>query len=342
MSNLRRGSIVVAAGLVLAVAAEARAQSCGGCAAPGAPGGGAQRSWLEDGGWSIRATSEYEVRGRTYRGHRRVVNDFDETLRIRRFGLALRYGLTDDWTIGLDLSDPEFRYRLRPPGGRRAEVVVRGPGDTVARIGRRFDLTGTDDPAPDRPLPFDDRGTGDASRVRARPIEAPTLTLWAGVSIPTGDVRKPDASIVTRDFSVSNLQTGTGTIDPVLQARIDVPRGALRFFAEATAIVPLTENRHDYRTGATLAVGAGAELDLGSGLHARLAATFQRVGNDEFRGDAVGVGGGKWVYVTPGLAWDVSDRATLDVGVRLTALRDADTKIVDSRVAFQAGLTFRF
>lgn len=320
------------------VADTAWAQSCGGCAAPAAPGGGAQRTWLEEGGWSARLSSEYEVKDRTYRGHRRVVNDFDETLRVRRVNLGLAYGLTDDWTAALELSDPEFRYRLKPPGGRRVDLTVDGPGDSVLRVGRRFRLVG-EEPA----------GAGGALSpgFPAPPPEprggaVPTFTVWAGVSVPTGDVKKPDPAIVRRDFSVSNLQTGTGTFDPVLQARVDLPHGRWTFFSEASAIAPLYENRHDYRTATTLAFSVGAERALGAGLHARLSATFQRVGTDEFRGDDVGVGGGKWIYVTPGLAWDVSESVTVDAGVRLTAMRDADTKIVDSRAAFQLGVTVRF
>lgn len=323
-----------------AAAADARAQSCGGCAAPGAPAGGAQRSWLARDDWTARVTSELEVRDRTFRGHRRVVNDFDETLRIRRVSLSLRYGLTDDWTAGLDLSHPEFRYRLKPPGGRRTDLTVRGPGDMVLRVGRRF--TRPDDGPIAYPRWDAGSGAGPRAPLGGQPIDVPTLSAWAGVSIPTGDVRKPNASVVNRDFSVSNLQTGTGTFDPVLNVRLDLPLGAWRAFADASAVLPFAENRHDYRTGATIAFAVGAEHDLGDAVRARLTTTFQRIGNDEFRGEAVGVGGGKWVYVTPGFAWDMTERATLDVGVRCTLLRDTDTKLVDSGVALQIGLTIRF
>jgi opacity protein-like surface antigen len=334
----------VAAAVVAAVATEARAQSCGGCAGPGTPGGAAQRTWLEEGGWSARLTGEYEVKDQTYKGHHRVPNDFDETLRIHRINLAMRYGLDDDWTLGLDLTDPEFQYRLKPPGGERTEIVVHGPGDTIARAGRRIYLEAPEEP----PAPWP---TWDIPGLReerldelagASEIDRAALTIWAGVSIPTGDVKKPNPAYVTNDFSVTNLQTGTGTFDPLLQARVDVPLGVWRLFTEASAVVPLVENRHDYKTAQTLSFGVGAEFDVAPQLHVRLAATFQRVGNDEYQGEDVGVGGGKWVYVTPGLAWDLTDRLTLDVGVRCTAFRDTDTKLVDSGAAIQVGLTLNF
>jgi hypothetical protein len=340
-------ALVPVAGLcaAAALADPAYAQSCGGCAGPAVPGGGAQRTWLEEGAFSARLSAGYEVKDETFKGHGKVPNDFDETLRIRRLDLALRYGLSDAWTAGIDLSDPEYHYRLKPPGGERQDIVVRGPGDTVLRVARRFDLE-EEEPeaaAPANPLLYiDPREERIGSLLGVRPIDVPTVTVIAGLSLPTGDVKKPNPAIVNQDFSVSNLQTGTGTFDPLLEVRFDLPKDEWRFFAQAAALVPLAENRHDYKTAATLAFTVGAERDLGGAWRAGLAATFQRVGTDEFEGDDVGVGGGKWVYVTPSLAWDVSERATLDAGVRIVAFRDADTKLVDSDASFQVGLTIRF
>ncbi len=333
--------------LLIALAApDALAQSCGGCATPPTPGGGAQRDWLEEGAWSVRLSAEHEVRDRTFRGRDRVVNDFDETLRIERANLELRYGLTRDWTLGLVLSEMRYSYRLKPPGGRRAEFVARGPGDTILRAGRLVTPGGGEEdegPSPEDVVDrFGEIRLGRPAAFRSRALERPSLSGWLGVSLPTGEIARPNPGIVTRDFSVSNLQTGTGTFDPLAQVRFDLPRGEWRLFAVGGASVPLYENRHRYRTGWTAVAGVGAERDIAAGLRASLTVTFQRVAGDRFRGDGVGVGGGKWIHVAPSLAWAVSDRVTVDVGVRLPAFRDADTKIVDSRAAFLLGVTVRF
>jgi len=155
-------------------------------------------------------------------------------------------------------------------------------------------------------------------------------------------VKRPDAGIVTRDFSVSNLQTGTGTFDPLLQARVDLPLRGWRLFGLASASLPLMENRHRYRTASSLSAGAGVERDLLPSLRASLSATFQRTGTDRFRGESVAVGGGRWGYLSPGLSLDLGGGASFDASVRFTVWRDAATKIVDSGFVLQAGLTFDF
>lgn len=361
--------LAAAIAFVLGVAlapATASAQSCGGCAGPPVSGaGGSQRTWLREGGGTVRLAYEYEVKDDTYDGRDEVVNDFDENLRTNRLSLELRYGLTDDWTASLTLHHPRFQYRLKPPGGERAESTFRGPGDTSLVVGRRLAL-GEEESA-DRSADVADGAVGAPPGVptevpadvptdvtgapllptvpwvpRAVPVEAPSFTVWAGVSIPTGDAEEPDPAAATRDVSVANLQTGTGTWDPLLKLRFDDPRGAVRPYAEAAVRWPLYENRYDYKTGRTLGVTAGAETDVVPGLRASLAATFLRIERDEIDGERVAVGGGKWVYVTPGLSYDLSDRLTVEASVRLTAWRDTETKLTDADAAFQVALTWRW
>jgi len=342
--------------LLAAAATEARAQACGGCAGPPVSGaGGAQRTWLREGGGSIRLGYEYEVKDETFDGRDEVVNDFDENLRTNRVSLELKYGLTDDWTASLTLHFPRFQYRLKPPGGERSEETFRGPGDTSLVFGRRFALgeEERDDPE-EEPLPpslLDDRGEPllpwDGTLPRALPVEAPSFTVWAGVSVPTGDPEEPDPAVATEDVSVANLQTGTGTWDPLVKLRFDdagavAGRDDVRLWAEAAVRWPLYENEFDYRTGRSLGVTAGAETDLAPGLRANLAATFLRNERDEIDGERVAVGGGKWIYLTPGLAYDLSDRLTVEASVRLTAWRDTETKLTDADAAFQVALTWRW
>lgn len=342
-----------------AVANQAWAQSCGGCAGPPIAGaGGAQRDWLGQGEGSVRVAWEYEVKDATYDGRDEVVNDFDETLRSNRGSLEVRYGISDDWTVALTYHHPRFQYRLKPPGGERVESTFRGPGDTTLVFGRRFPLGDEGDPPPgddpDAPghalLPWlSERGPANGGSPPDRPrspspppVSGPSFTVWAGLSIPTGNAEEPLPEAAVRDVSVANLQTGTGTFDPILKVRFDGAGDGPRVYAEASVRWPVTENRYDYRTGRSTGVTVGAEADAATDLRVHLAATFLRVERDEIDGDRVAVGGGSWVYVTPGLSFDVSDRVTLDASVRLTAWRDTETKLTDSDAAFQVGLTCRF
>lgn len=322
---------------LIGLAEPAWAQSCGGSLGPSPSCGPSSQdgSWLSAGQGVARLSSEYEVKDRSYQGHDRVENDFDESVFISRTALDLRYGLTDDWTVNLTATYPHVTYRLKPPGGERVVRTFRGPGDTFLAFGRR--LTGAMDPhaAMDEPgfmaLPDE-----------PPPERGPTVSLWAGVSIPTGSAEEPNPEIVTRDVSVSNLQTGTGTFDPFVRAQVAWDRGSYGLFAQAEVRVPLYENRYDYRTADTETLVVGVHAPIVPRLSASLAAIWQRVGRDEFRGDDVGVGGATWVYVAPTLAFQVADGVALDVGVRIPVYRRTDTKLSDSPAVFQAGLTLSF
>jgi hypothetical protein len=329
--------------LVLGLAsAPAYAQSCGGCVGPGVgAGGGVQRTWLGKGAATLRFSYEYDVEDRSFKGHGTVENDFDETLRTNRLSAALRYGLTDQWTAELGLHDPRFQYRVKPPGGERSETIFRGPGDTTLLFGRRFALT-DETPVATAPLTSVLDLPQSAWTEQFRTVAGPSLQVWVGTSIPTGKEEEPNRTVVRRDISVSNLQTGTGTFDPMLRVRYDDPRGDVKPFAQLDVRWPVYENRFDYASGRSLTVTAGAETDLAPKLRGNLAFSFQRSERDRFDGDRVGVGGAKWIYVTPGVAYDLTDTVTLDAAVRYTAWRDTQTKLSDGPIALQVGVTFRF
>ena len=76
----------------------------------------------------MRLSEEYEVKDRSFKGAHGVANDFSETLVIHRLALDLRYGLTDDWTAELTPTYPDFKYRLKPPGGSIPPPTVHADG----------------------------------------------------------------------------------------------------------------------------------------------------------------------------------------------------------------------
>jgi len=335
MTNRAALPVLISVGAAVTLAGPAWAQSCGGSSGPSLAAGGATAgSWLGAGEGSARLSEEYEVKDRSYKGGRRVDNDFDESLFISRTALDLRYGVTDDWTVGLTATYPHYTYRVRPPGGERIKQRFRGPGDTFLSFGRRirWDDEHDDPPTPESTSMVDDH----------EPAPVPVLSLWGGVSLPTGSAEKPDPARVTQDVSVSNLQTGTGTFDPFVRARIEWPKGRWNLFAEAAVLFPLYENRYDYRTADAEALVAGASTPVASKLTASLAAMFQRTGRDHFRGDLVGVGGARTAYLVPGLSWRLTDSASIDVGVRVPFYRRTQTKLSDSPAVFQIALSYSF
>jgi hypothetical protein len=226
-------ALALALALALMAPRAASAQSCGGAAGPPAGGGGsADRSWLEAGRVIARLSQEYDVRDRTYKGRDEVVNDFDETLYVSRTALELRYGLTDEWTAAVTPTYPHYSYSLTPPGGERRKFRFRGPGDTPLMFGRLIALS---QPEPES-VPPEGPDCADPLPMTHGREEVSSLALWAGVSLPTGEPEEPNPAVVTRDVSVSNLQVGTGTFDPLVRLRLTVPvdHGA-RSFAEFSA-----------------------------------------------------------------------------------------------------------
>lgn len=321
---------------VLALAEPAWAQSCGGSAGPAPCGSaGSEGSWLKKGQGFVRLSEEYEVKDRSYKHGDRVENDFDESLFISRTALQVRYAFTDDWTLDLTATYPHFTYRLKPPGGERIKQRYRGPGDTFLYLGRRI-MLGDEPPfLGDPPIPMIPGFHDDDA-----PPPRPTLSLWAGVSLPTGSPEEPNPEIVTEDVSVSNLQTGSGTFDPLARARLEWPLRDVSLFAEASVRFPLYENRYDYRTADTEVLVVGADAPIVPKLSAGLAAMYQRTSRDQFDGHDVGVGGARWVYLVPSVSWRITDSASLDFSVRLPIYRHTETKLSDSSAVFSAGLTW--
>ena len=334
-------TLLLAIAALVTFASTAQAQSCGGSAGPSLGAGAASEGpWLRIGEATARLSAEYEVRDKTFKGSDEVVNDFDETVFITRVAFEIRYGISDDWSASLTPTYPHFTYRLKPPGGERVKQVFRGPGDTFLAFGRR--LLGSHPPPADQSCAADTE-TPMLFHEQPAPSEW-SLALWGGVSIPTGTPEEPNPAIATQDVTVANLQTGTGTWDPLLRVRLDWSPAGSRWsaFAEASVLYPLYENRFDYRTADTESLVAGVATPLAERFSASFALMFQRIGTDQFEGDDVGVGGGRWIYAVPGLAWHITDTLTLDAGVRLPLWRHTETKLADSSVVYQAGLSLFF
>ena len=333
--------ILVAA--LVSFAGTAQAQSCGGSAGPSlGAGAAAEGPWLKEGKGTARLSAEYEVRDETFKGKDEVPNDFDESVFITRVALEIRYGITDDWTASVTPTYPHFTYRLKPPGGERVKQVFRGPGDTLVALGRR--LMGSE-AAPAAPCEVDTPAEGGPMlfHEKEEPPRPWSLALWGGVSLPTGTPEEPNPAVVTSDVTVANLQTGTGTFDPFLRARLDwEPATTWSAFAEASVLYPLYENRFDYRTADSESLVVGASVPLVKRFSGSLSLMWQRVGTDEFEGEDVGVGGAQWIYVVPGLGWQITDSLFLDASVRLPLWRHTETKLADSNAIWQAGLTFYF
>jgi len=192
-------------------------------------------------------------------------------------------------------------------------------------------------------------GLGDTSVLgwyRLRPIRRWYPLLNFGVSLPTGKTESPrfrleldEGSLVPR----SRLQRGSGTVDPVFGASINRAAEPWTFFASVAARTPLRENRHGLRTGSSMEINTGAARDAGThrvSIFGRLGWLHRR--QDVFRGVRVLVGGGNWLYLTPGIGVFVGKGISAQAEVKLPVYRSLANKQLDSPAVFQFGISRAF
>jgi hypothetical protein len=167
-----------------------------------------------------------------------------------------------------------------------------------------------------------------------------------GASIPTGRTEAPrfrpeldDGSLVP----LSRLQRGSGTVDPVFGASLTRSREPWTHFASIAARTPLYENGHGLRTGASLEINAGGARALWT----HRMAVFGRLGwlhrrQDVFRGTRVLVGGGNWLYATPGVGILIGRALNVQAEVKLPIYRSLTNRQLDSSAVFQFGISRAF
>ncbi len=192
-------------------------------------------------------------------------------------------------------------------------------------------------------------GLGDTSVLgwyRIRPVKRWTPLLNVGVSLPTGKTEEPRFRPELEDGSLvpmSRLQRGSGTVDPVFGLNLNWGSDPWTRFVSVAARTPLYENRDGLRTGASFEIGAGVARYT----RIRKIGVFGRVGwlhreQDVFRGTPVLVGGGNWIYATPGVGILVGQGVNVQAEVKLPLYRSLANKQLDSRAIFQFGISRAF
>jgi hypothetical protein len=192
-------------------------------------------------------------------------------------------------------------------------------------------------------------GLGDTSVVgwyKLRPLRRWYPVVNFGTSIPTGRTETPRFRSELQDGSLvpmSRLQRGSGTVDPLVGAHIGRRLGKATVFGSVAARIPLYENSDGLQTGASAETNIGVARELG---HHRITG-LGRVGwlhrqQDTFRGTRVLVGGGNWLYVTPGIGVLVGKGVNIQAEVKLPLYRSLSNKQLDSSAIFQFGISRAF
>lgn len=246
-----------------------------------------------------------ETRDTPYDGSVETPNPLRERTSIRVLLLTADIRLTDVLGVQVSATIPDVTRSAtvtRPDGDREFSETFRGPGDTSVvgwyRIPGRWNIT-----------------------------------LNAGLSLPTGKTEPPKFQSGLDDESlvpVSRLQRGSGTFDPMIGLSANRVVAALfppgtRVFASAAARLPIAENEHGLRTGASWEIGAGASRELFSHsiiVIGRLSWLHRK--QDVFNDVPVLVGGGDWLSLAPGVAIGIG-KSTLQASSRFRSAAGSRT-----------------
>jgi len=275
---------------------------------------------VTDGRIKLGAWLVAEDRDRAFDGSSEVENLMQERTRIMVPLLTLDVRLSERFGVQAAASVPDVT---------RSAVIVR-PAGTI-----NFSETFS--------------GLGDTSLVgwyRLKPVGRWNAVVNFGTSLPTGRTETPRFRTELEDGSLvplSRLQRGTGTVDPLLGATIVRRFRHVTSFGSLAARTPLYENGDGLRTGASWEINAGIARELGNHRLTGLA----RVGwlhrsQDVFRGTPVLVGGGSWLYFTPGIGAQVGKGINVQAEVKLPLYRSLANRQLDSPAIFQFGVSRAF
>ena len=192
-------------------------------------------------------------------------------------------------------------------------------------------------------------GIGDTSVVgwyRLRPWHRWYAVVNFGASLPTGKTELPRFKAALQDgdlVPLSRLQRGSGTFDPLFGASLTRRMAGMTVFSNVAARAPVSENNTGLRTGISSEINGGLAHEVGS----HRVTAFGRLGwlhreQDVFQGTSVLVGGGNWLYATPGVAVQVGKGVNVQAEVKLPVYRSLANRQLDSSAVFQFGVSRGF
>ena len=261
-----------------------------------------------------------EDRDRAFEGSSEVDNPLQERTNILVPLVTLDVGITPRFGVQAAVSIPDVT---------RSAVVPRASG----------------------PINFEETfsGLGDTSILgwyRLKPVKRWTPLVNFGVSLPTGKTEQPRFRPELEDGNLvpmSRLQRGSGTVDPILGLNLTWGNDPWTRFISVAARTPLYQNADGLRTGASIEVSAGTARYTRIrkiGVFGRLSWLHRQ--QDVFRGTPVLVGGGNWIYLTPGVGVLVGKGVNVQAELKLPLYRSLSNKQLDSRAIFQVGVSRAF
>lgn len=192
-------------------------------------------------------------------------------------------------------------------------------------------------------------GLGDTSVIgwyRLRPLHRWYAVVNFGASLPTGKTERPRFKSELQDgdlVPLSRLQRGSGSVDPLFGASVTRAVQGATVFGNLAARAPFYENTTGLRTGASSEINAGVAHQV----RTHRVTALGRLGllhraQDVFQGTPVLVGGGNWVYATPGIAAQIGGGVNVQAEVKIPIYRALANRQLDSSAVFQFGISRAF
>jgi hypothetical protein len=172
------------------------------------------------------------------------------------------------------------------------------------------------------------------------PLKPVTAGLIFGVKLPTGriDVANADGDVAER-----SLQPGSGTTDAIVGAYYHqkLPAQDSSWFAQVQYQQPLNSHQ-DFKPGHQLSFDAGYRHALGDKLGALLQLNLLAKGRDSGSEAEPADSGGKFISVSPGLSYAVTDKLQLYGFVQLPLYQDVNGVQLTADKSLVVGLSGRF
>jgi len=194
-------------------------------------------------------------------------------------------------------------------------------------------------------------GLGDTSLLgwyRLPKVKGWNTIVNFGASLPTGQIETPRFRPELKDGNLvpmSRLQRGSGTVDPIAGINIDrrLYKANIVAFGSLAARLPTYENKTGLQTGTSSEVNAGLARELFTHRFVGIARLgWLHRNQDRFKGIPVLVGGGNWLYLTPGAAVRIVKGINLQADVKIPVYRRLANTQLDSRAILQLGMSREF
>lgn len=260
----------------------------------------------------------YQENDDLYQGSKQVPNGSQASTLFRQQTFRIGYEAIE--SLQLNLSVPRVEVRQREKGNEILDLQGLGDISFYADWG-----------------PWRRREESESPEQRLFGLQG--LSLLAGVEFPTGeDEKTPIVGVATPSL----LQLGSGTFDPILGVRYYGRRGAASVFHETSIQVPLGESDAGLNPGDVLNISTGAGYTFFRRVTVSLSFEALFLGREELKGTRIENTGSSFLFLTPGISFQIYKTLSMDVTDRLPVYRNVISTQLTPGELWSIGLSWSF